>query len=112
MREWNKGDGMGEAFNLCDGCAKWPCGYHSPIGISGSVTTECANRQPTSGSVIVELKAEIDAIKSAARLVVDNYEYDTAECAKRPEGMCDMCKAIHNLRAALLNRKSEPEVKP
>jgi len=33
--------------NLCDGCSKWPCGNHAPIGITGVKTTICANRIPS-----------------------------------------------------------------
>jgi len=50
--------------NLCDDCTKWPCGAHSPLGVAGCITTECANRIPSSASEIARLRSENEELKT------------------------------------------------
>ena len=48
-----------EPANLCEGCGLWPCGHHSPIGVRGCITTECANRKPTTGQLVADLRSQL-----------------------------------------------------
>jgi len=55
-------------LNLCDDCTKWPCGHHSPRGVAGYLTTECANRIPSSAAELARLRADLKATQEAARM--------------------------------------------